>query len=92
MFGVVSIAIGVLIYLVVTMIIPMIGASVEDATPTIDNTSMWSTTSNPDLPSAANTWATVSGLLNLVVIITILAGILQILMALGIPQQLMGRR
>lgn len=84
MFGVVAIAIGVLVYLVVSMVVPMIGASVEDATPALGPESQWNTSVNTDLPEASDTWATVSGLLNLIVIVTILGGILQILMSLGV--------
>ena len=84
MFGVVAIAIGVLVYLVVSMVVPMIGASVEDATPALGNDSQWNPEVNTDLPKASDTWATVSGLLNLIVIVTILGGILQILMSLGV--------
>lgn len=84
MYGLISMAVGVMVLLVVFMVIPMIGASVEDATPAAAPGSQWNSTENTSLPNAANTWGTISGLLSLTAVVMILAGLLQVLMSIGV--------
>lgn len=64
-------ALGALMFIVVTMLVPFMGASVESAMPTVANTSAWYV--DPDSANTpANTWNTINGFLTIAAIFAIM--------------------
>lgn len=66
-------AIGALMYLIVTMFVPFVGGSVEQAMPALPADSEWNKTYNTDLPDAADTWVSINGFLTIAAIFAVMA-------------------
>lgn len=65
---IIAIAIGILTLIAVFSVIPVVGGSIDNAMPALDEGSEWNTTTNPDLPSGATMWTQIGPLLVLAVL------------------------
>jgi len=65
---IIAIAIGILTLIAVFSVIPVVGGSIDNAMPTLDEDSDWNTTTNPDLPGGASMWSQLGPLLVLAVL------------------------
>jgi len=66
-------AIGALMYLIVTMFVPFVGGSVEQAMPSLPADSEWNKTHNTNLPDASDTWVSINGFLTIAAIFAVMA-------------------
>ena len=65
---IIAIAIGILTLIAVFSVIPVVGGSIDNAMPTLDEDSEWNTTTNTDLPSGGSMWSQLGPLLVLAVL------------------------
>jgi len=65
---IIAIAIGILTLIAIFSVIPVVGGSIDNAMPPLDEGSDWNTTTNPDLPSGASMWSQLGPLLVLAVL------------------------
>ena len=65
---IIAIAIGILTLIAVFAVVPVVGGSIDNAMPTLSETSSWNSTSNPDLPDGASIWEQLGPLLVLAVL------------------------
>ena len=65
---IIAIAIGILTLIAVFSVIPVVGGSIDNAMPTLDEGSEWNATTNTDLPSGASMWSQLGPLLVLAVL------------------------
>lgn len=66
-------AIGALMYIIVTMFVPFVGGSVEDAMPALAADSDWNSTHNTNLPAPATTWVSINGFLTIAAIFAVMS-------------------
>ena len=66
-------AIGALMYIIVTMFVPFVGGSVENAMPTLPADSEWNKTYNTNLTDGSDTWVTINGFLTIAAIFAVMA-------------------
>ena len=62
---IIAIAIGILTLIAVFSVIPVVGGSIDNAMPSLDENSSWA---DPDLPSGATMWTQIGPLLVLAVL------------------------
>ena len=72
----ISIAGGMLSLIVMFSLVPVIGASVDEAMPTVDSTSPWS---SADLPSGVSLWETIGPLLVLCALVAVVMIVLKLI-------------
>ncbi|MDD4483796.1 MAG: hypothetical protein PHD55_05465 [Methanoregula sp.] len=65
---IIAIAIGILTLIAVFAVVPVVGGSIDNAMPTLSETSSWNSTYNPDLPDGASIWEQLGPLLVLAVL------------------------
>ncbi|MDD5049994.1 MAG: hypothetical protein PHH09_13800 [Methanoregulaceae archaeon] len=65
---IIAIAIGILTLIAVFSVIPVVGGSIDNAMPALEEGSEWNTTTNTDLPSGASMWTQLGPLLVLAVL------------------------
>ena len=65
---IIAIAIGILTLIAIFSVIPVVGGSIDNAMPALDEGSEWNTTTNTDLPSGASMWTQLGPLLVLAVL------------------------
>lgn len=70
---VLSIATGLLIFVILIIFAPTIAGSIEQAQPTMGATSQWNHTVNENLPNGVTTWTTNIQILGVVVLIISIA-------------------
>ena len=70
---VLSIATGLLIFVILIIFAPTIAGSIEESQPDMDADSDWNSTHNTDLPSGVDTWTTNIQILGVVVLIISIA-------------------
>ncbi len=70
---VLSIATGLLIFVILVIFAPTIAGSIEDAQPALGATSDWNVTHNTELPTGVTTWTTNVQILGVVVLIISIA-------------------
>lgn len=66
-------AIGALMYLIVTMFVPFVGGSVDQAMPVLPANSSWNKTHNTNLQTGASTWVSINGFLTIAAIFAVMA-------------------
>jgi hypothetical protein len=66
---VLSIATGLLVFVVLEIFAPTIAGTIEDAQPVMDADSDWNGTHNTDLPNGSNEWTTNVRILGVVILI-----------------------
>jgi hypothetical protein len=66
---VLSIATGLLVFVVLEIFAPTIAGTIEDAQPTLDADSDWNKTYNTDLPTGSEEWTTNVRILGVVILI-----------------------
>ena len=65
---IIAIAIGILTLIAVFAVVPVVGGSIDNAMPTLSDTSSWNSTYNTDLPDGASIWEQLGPLLVLAVL------------------------
>ena len=70
---IISVATGLLIFIILIIFAPTIAGSVEAAQPDMGVTSDWNATHNTDLPSGADQWTTNIQILGVVILIISIA-------------------
>ena len=70
---VLSVATGLLIFVILIIFAPTIAGSVEQAQPAMSATSNWNSTVNPDLPDGTEVWTTNIQIMGVVVLIISIA-------------------
>lgn len=68
-----SIATGLLIFVILIIFAPTIAGSIEDAQPALSPTSDWNATHNTDLPNGVSQWQTNIQILGVVILIVSIA-------------------
>jgi ABC-type Na+ efflux pump permease subunit len=68
-----SIATGLLIFVILIIFAPTIAGSIEDAQPALDPTSDWNSTHNTELPTGVEQWQTNIQILGVVILIVSIA-------------------
>ena len=70
---VLSIATGLLIFVILIIFAPTIAGSIEQAQPAMDPASQWNSSVNTDLPDGVETWTTNIQILGVVILIISIA-------------------
>lgn len=70
-----GVAIGVLTLIIIFSLVPVVGASVDDAMPSTDGE--WNSTTNPDIPTGVSLWQTMGPLIGLAALVAVIAIVLK---------------
>ena len=81
--GLVVFTIGVVVLIAVTMFVPTIAGTIQDAQPDLAADSDWNATHNTDLPNIADKYTQISPLIWLAAIVAVIALVLGVLIGLG---------
>ncbi|MDO5845540.1 MAG: hypothetical protein Q4Q04_01320 [Methanocorpusculum sp.] len=72
-----GVAIGILTLIIIYSLVPVVGASVDDAMPDISG--QWNTTTNPDIPTGVDLWETMGPLIGLAALVAVIAIVLKMI-------------
>lgn len=81
--GLVVFTIGIVVLIAVTMFVPTIAGTIEDAQPALASDSDWNATHNTNLPNIASKYESISPLIWLAAIVAVIALVLGVLIGLG---------
>lgn len=77
MYGIGMMAMGILVLILAFTVIPIIGSELDESTQgMLPVNSDWNNSHNPNIPTGANLWATVSGILKVTAVGLVVIGFL----------------